>query len=193
MSSCPEASVAGRVWESSWDLANPTGRRGVMAGYSHCEGPDRFTRGLRRGPYHKKRHNSQPGSSRVRRPPPVRHPARQRPAQPRLCAGAARLPRRTARQERNHDCIRSTHWKLGNSTAEARGLHGARRLVFTAGAHRNPDSRNLLIPVGPQALSAPMVDHTTEEDTRELCGPTRSRPLLRPLGAAKHQRHETSN
>ena len=171
MSFCPEASVAGRVRESSWDLANPTGRRAVMAGYSHCEGP---------------------GSSRVRRPPPVRHPARQRPAQPRLCAGAARLPRRTARQERNHDCIRSTHWKLGNSTAEARGLHGARRLVSPL-AHRNPDSRNVLIPVGPQALSAPMVDQTTEEDTRELCGPTRSRPLLRPLGAAKHQRHEPSN
>ena len=31
--------------ESSWDLANPTGRGAVMARYSQCDGPGRSTQG----------------------------------------------------------------------------------------------------------------------------------------------------
>jgi hypothetical protein len=75
---------------------------------------------------------------------------------------------------------------LGDSTAGQGCL--------TAGRTENPDSRDLLIPVGPQALSAPIPDHSTVRmATTGFCDPTTSRPLLKAPWAAKHQRHEPSN
>lgn len=65
--------------------------------------------------------------------------------------------------------------------------------VFMAGTHRNPDSRNLLIPVGPHALSDSIADHSTEDDPMGFCGSTTSRPLLNAGWSANHQRHEPSN
>jgi hypothetical protein len=52
----------------------------------------------------------------------------------------------------------------------------------------------LAVPVGPQALSAPIPDHSTVRTGRTgFCDPTTSRPLLKAPWAAKHQRHEPSN
>jgi hypothetical protein len=52
----------------------------------------------------------------------------------------------------------------------------------------------LAVPVGPQALSAPIPDHSTvRTGTTGFCDPTTSGPLLKAAWAAKHQRHEQSN
>jgi len=75
---------------------------------------------------------------------------------------------------------------LGDSTAGQGCL--------TAGRTENPDSRDLLIPVGPQALSAQIPDHSTvRTGTTGFCDSTTLRPLLKTPWAAKHQRHEPSN